>query len=201
MPIFDTHLLVLLAVFVAAYFVGTIPSGILWSRFFGLGDLREVGSGNVGATNVLRTGHKLAAFLTLICDAAKGAVPVLVGRAIAGEDAAQFAALGAFLGHLFMVWLKFKGGKGVATFLGIVLALSPFAGLACCGTWLVIALATRYSSLAALIAAALSTLWVFLFGYGQGFFLFILLTALLYLRHADNIARMRLGTEPKIGQR
>jgi len=184
---------------ILAYLLGSVPFGMVMARAFGLGDLRSVGSGNIGATNVLRTGSKPAAALTLLFDAAKGAVAVLIARAVLGEDAAQVAALSAFLGHIFPVWLKFKGGKGVATFLGTMLALAPLVGLACCATWLVMAAVTRISSMAALFSAALSTLYMFTLGYGQGFFLGIALTALIYLRHAENIRRLKAGTEPKIG--
>ena len=138
---------------VIGYLFGSIPSGMILARFMNLGNLREIGSGNIGATNVLRTGNKKAAALTLIFDAAKGAIVVLIARALASEDAAQFGALMAFLGHCFPVWLGFKGGKGVATYLGILWALSWPMGAAACLIWLVIAAISRYSSLAALFAA------------------------------------------------
>ena len=186
---------------VLAYLLGSVPFGIVMARAFGLGDLRKIGSGNIGATNVLRTGNKLAAFLTLILDAGKGGIAVLVARWALAEDAAQVAGLFAFLGHLFPVWLKFHGGKGVATFLGTLLALHPLTGLAACGTWLVVALATRYSSLAALIAAATSTFWMFTLGYATGFFLGIALTVLIYIRHVENIQRLKAGTETRIGEK
>ncbi|QDC07830.1 glycerol-3-phosphate 1-O-acyltransferase PlsY [Oceanicola sp. D3] len=185
----------------AAYLLGSVPFGLVMARLFGLGDLRAIGSGNIGATNVLRTGNKPAAFLTLVLDAGKGAIAVLVARALLAEDAAQVAGLFAFLGHLFPVWLKFKGGKGVATFLGTLLALHPLTGLAACGTWLVVALATRLSSLAALISAATCTFWMFTLGYGNGFFLGIALTVLIYVRHVENIQRMKAGTETRIGEK
>ena len=200
MPVFETSLTLLIAFFLLGYLSGTIPSGLIICRIFGTADPRTIGSGNLGATNVLRTGHKLAAALTLLADAAKGAVPILIARALTAEDAAQAAALGAFLGHLYPVWLKFKGGKGVATFLGVLLGLVPLAGLAACATWLLVAFASRYSSLSALFAAALSTCWVFVFGYGQGLVLFMIITVLIYIKHGENISRMRAGTEPKIGQ-
>ena len=133
----------------AAYLQGSVPFGLVMARVFGLGDIRAIGSGNIGATNVLRTGNKLAALLTLVLDAGKGAVAVLVARALVGEEAAGIAGLFAMLGHLYPVFLKFKGGKGVATFLGTLLALSPPTGLATCATWLIVALLTRYSSFAA----------------------------------------------------
>lgn len=186
----------------AAYLLGAVPFGLVMARVFGLGNLREIGSGNIGATNVLRTGNKLAAFLTLLLDAGKGAIAVLLARAlIGGEDVAQVAGFFAFFGHLFPVYLRFKGGKGVATFLGTLLALSFPVGLAACATWLVTALLTRYSSVAALMAVALSALWIFLLDEGQMLVLVGLFTVLIYIRHAANIARLKAGTEPKIGRK
>ena len=184
---------------VLAYLLGSVPFGIVITRAMGLGDLRSIGSGNIGATNVLRTGSKGAAAATLVLDAAKGGVAVLVARAALGEDAAQLAGLAAFLGHLFPVWLGFRGGKGVATFLGIVLALAWPVGLACCATWAAVAAVTRISSLAALGAAAMSAFWVFLFDRGEMLLLVMVLTILVYLRHAENLKRIKAGTEPKIG--
>ena len=139
----------LVLTFVLSYLLGSVPFGVLVTRALGLGDLRAIGSGNIGATNVLRTGNKGAAAATLVLDAGKGALAVLVARAVAGEQAAQVAGFAAFLGHLFPVWLGFRGGKGVATFLGTMLALAWPAGIAACLTWLAAALAFRFSSLAA----------------------------------------------------
>ncbi|MFY0633758.1 MAG: glycerol-3-phosphate 1-O-acyltransferase PlsY [Vannielia sp.] len=201
MPEITTALPLLALTALLAYLLGSVPFGMVMARLFGLGDLRAIGSGNIGATNVLRTGNKLAAFLTLVLDAGKGGIAVLLARFMLGEDAAQVAGLFAFLGHLFPVWLKFRGGKGVATFLGTLLALHPLTGLAACGTWLIVALATRLSSLAALISAATSTFWMFTLGYGNGFFLGIALTVLIYLRHVDNIRRLKAGTETRIGEK
>ena len=199
MPPIETALPLLgLAAFLG-YLLGSIPFGLLIARVMGLGDLRQIGSGNIGATNVLRTGNKTAAALTLILDAAKGAAAALVARATLGEDAAQLAGLAAFLGHLYPVWLGFKGGKGVATFLGLLLALAWPVGLAACATWLAAAVITRISSLAALLATASASLWLFLFDHGQLFLLLVVLTLLIYDRHAANIARLRAGSEPKIG--
>ena len=181
------------------YLLGSIPFGVLLTRALGLGDLRAIGSGNIGATNVLRTGNKRAAFLTLVLDAAKGAIAVLVARAALGEDAAQVAGFAAFLGHCFPVWLGFKGGKGVATFLGTVLALSFPVGLAACATWLAIAFAFRWSSLAALIAAASAPEWAWLLGRPQMIALSAALAVLVIWRHGPNIRRLLDGTEPKIG--
>lgn len=182
-----------------AYLLGSIPFGVVITRALGLGDLRKIGSGNIGATNVLRTGNKGAALATLVLDAAKGGVAVLIARAVVAEDAAQLAGLCAFLGHLFPVWLGFKGGKGVATFLGILLALAWPVGLAACATWAVTAAVTRISSLSALISAALSGAWVFAFGQGRMLILVFVLTVLVYLRHWANLQRLKAGTEPRIG--
>lgn len=184
---------------VLGYLLGSIPFGIVITRALGLGDLRQIGSGNIGATNVLRTGSKKAAALTLLLDAVKGAVPVLIARNLLGEDAAQVAGLAAFLGHLFPVWIGFRGGKGVATFLGVVLALAWPVGVAACMTWLVVAYATRYSSLSALVAAALSPVWAWMLGYQQTVGLILLLVVLIFLRHHENISRLIAGTESRIG--
>jgi glycerol-3-phosphate acyltransferase PlsY len=195
----DPTLLILTAVL--AYLLGSVPFGIVVTRAMGLGDLRQIGSGNIGATNVLRTGNKGAALATLLLDAAKGGIAVVFARALLAEDAAQLAGLAAFLGHLFPVWLRFKGGKGVATFLGIMIALAWPVGLALCGTWLVGALLSRTSSIAALFAAGTSALWLIVFSEGQPLILTLVFTVLVYLRHAENLKRIKAGTEPKIGQK
>jgi len=182
------------------YLLGSIPFGMVLARVMGLGNLREIGSGNIGATNVLRTGNKTAAALTLFLDGAKGAVAVLLARILAGVAAAQLAALMAFLGHCYPVWLGFRGGKGVATFLGILLALCWPVGVASCLTWLVGAAITRVSSMAALLTAALSTGWMILLAPGGTLTLGIALTLLIFWRHRTNIERLKAGTEPKIGQ-
>ena len=199
MPVIETPLYLIGLAGLAAYLLGSVPFGVLMARAFGLGDLRSIGSGNIGATNVLRTGNKGAAALTLILDAAKGAVAVLAARAFLAEDAAQAAGLAAFLGHLYPVYLGFKGGKGVATFLGILLALAWPVGLACCATWAVTAAVGRYSSLAALVAAASSVLWAAVLGHMAVILLAGLLAALVSWKHGANIARLRAGTEPRIG--
>ena len=186
---------------VIGYLAGSIPFGLVTSRLMGLGDVRQIGSGNIGATNVLRTGNKSAAALTLLLDGGKGAVVVLAARALTNEDAVQTAALMAFIGHCFPVWLGFKGGKGVATFLGILLAMAFAVGAAACATWLVTALAMRYSSLAALMAAILSAAWAAILGHPTMILLCAALAALILWRHSTNISRLRAGTEPKIGQR
>jgi len=186
---------------VIGYLLGSIPFGVLLTRALGLGDLRKVGSGNIGATNVLRTGNRKAAAATLLLDGVKGAAAVLLARAFAAEDAAQLAGLMAFIGHCFPVWLGFRGGKGVATFLGVVLALAWPVGLACCATWLAMAFWKRISSLAALAAAASSSIWAVVLTDGTMFFLCVVLTVLVFIRHATNIRRIKAGTEPKIGQK
>jgi glycerol-3-phosphate acyltransferase PlsY len=201
MPDVTGPALILLLVAVASYLLGSIPFGLVITRALGLGDLRQIGSGNIGATNVLRTGNRAAAAATLILDAAKGAVAVLLARALVGPDAAQVAALFAFLGHLYPVWLKFSGGKGVATFLGTLLALAWPVGLAACATWAVTAAVSRISSLSALVAAGLAPVWLLLFGRGQMLALVVILAALVFLRHGANIARLHAGTEPRIGAR
>ena len=186
---------------VIGYLLGSIPFGMLVARTLGLGNLRQIGSGNIGATNVLRTGNKAAAAVTLLLDAAKGAVAVLLARAMVGEDAAQLAGLMAFLGHCFPIWLSFRGGKGVATFLGVFMGLAWPVGLACCLTWLFAAFATRISSMAAIYSAALSTIWIVFLGYSEMFVLGIVITLLVFFRHAANIRRLRSGEEPKIGEK
>lgn len=184
-----------------AYLLGAVPFGIVIARLFGLGDLRKIGSGNIGATNVLRTGNKLAAFLTLVLDAGKGGIAVLLARAVFAEDAAQLAGLAAFLGHLFPIWLGFRGGKGVATFLGTLLALSWPVGLAACGLWLVCALISRISSLSALVAALLTPLAAWLLGQPQLLALCMLLALIIVERHKANITRLLAGAEPRIGKK
>jgi glycerol-3-phosphate acyltransferase PlsY len=184
-----------------SYLLGSIPFGILITRLMGLGDLRQIGSGNIGATNVLRTGNKGAAAATLILDGAKGAVAVILARHYVGGDAAQLAGLAAFLGHLFPVWLGFRGGKGVATFLGTLLALAWPVGLAACATWLAAAFATRISSMGALTACVLSGLWAILLGHREVVALVLVLAALVIVRHAANIRRILAGTEPRIGKK
>ncbi|EPX76722.1 glycerol-3-phosphate 1-O-acyltransferase PlsY [Salipiger mucosus] len=185
----------------AGYLLGSIPFGLLLTRLMGAVDPRGIGSGNIGATNVLRTGNKLAALLTLLLDGAKGAVAVLLARWLAGDDAAQVAALAAFIGHCYPVWLRFTGGKGVASFLGIMLALFWPVGLLCCATWLAAVAMSRISSLGALVAATLSTGWMLLFGQIEMTALALAMTLLIFWRHRTNIVRLRAGTEPKVGRK
>ncbi|APZ52818.1 glycerol-3-phosphate 1-O-acyltransferase PlsY [Salipiger abyssi] len=186
---------------VIGYLLGSIPFGMLLSKVMGLGDLRSIGSGNIGATNVLRTGNKAAAAGTLILDGGKGAVAVLLARWLAGEDAAQLAGLMAFLGHCYPVWLRFRGGKGVATFLGLVLALSWPVGLMSCATWLAAAALSRISSVGALVAALMSTAWMVMLRDYDLTALTLALTLLIFWRHRSNIARLRDGSESRIGQK
>lgn len=183
------------------YLLGSIPFGLVITRLLGLGDLRQIGSGNIGATNVLRTGNKGAALATLILDSGKGAAAVLLARYFAGDMAALFAGAAAFLGHCFPVWLGFKGGKGVATFLGTLIALHWPLGLAACGLWLVTALATRISSLSALVAAAASPVIAAVLGMMPLAVATAFMAALIFIRHRANIARLRDGTEPRIGKK
>jgi acyl phosphate:glycerol-3-phosphate acyltransferase len=191
--------LIYLLSFAGGYLLGSIPFGLILTRLAGLGDLRDIGSGNIGATNVLRTGKKSLAALTLILDAAKGTAAVLLA-AQWGKDAAMLAGLGAFLGHLFPVWLGFRGGKGVATYIGVLAGLYWPAALVCCTTWLLVALATRYSSLSALIASGATVATLAIMGEWRLAGLFLALTMLLYMRHAANIGRLVRGEEARIGQ-
>ena len=184
--------------FAFGYLLGSIPFGLLLTRAAGAPDIRTIGSGNIGATNVLRTGRRWLAAATLFCDMFKGTVAVLVAKHF-GIDAALAAGLGAFVGHLFPVWLKFKGGKGVATYIGVLIGLYWPAALAFCVIWLSIAAASRYSSLAALIASALTPLGLWAFSRPNVAVLFLFLTAALWFMHRENIARLLSGTEGKIG--
>lgn len=201
MPLIESSLAVLMLWAVIGYLLGSIPFGLVLTRAMGLGNLREIGSGNIGTTNVLRTGNKAAAAATLILDGGKGAAAVLLARFLAGDDAAQLAGLMAFLGHCFPVWLQFKGGKGVATFLGLMLALAWPVGIACCLTWIATAAVSRISSLSALISALAAPLWAYLLHYETSIALAALLAAIVFWRHGANIARLRTGTEPRIGQK
>ena len=201
MPTLESASTVLILWAVIGYLMGSVPFGLIFAKAMGLGNLRQIGSGNIGATNVLRTGSKKAALGTLIFDGGKGAAAVLLARGLAAEDAAQLAGLMAFLGHCFPVWLGFRGGKGVATFLGLLLALNWMVGLASCLTWLLAFAITRISSMGAITAAALSTFWMLLLGQGEVFILGVILTLLVFVRHAANIRRIKAGTEPKVGEK
>ena len=182
------------------YLLGSIPFGLILAKLAGFGDLRQIGSGNIGATNVLRTGNKGLAALTLLLDLLKGTAAVWVGSHF-GPYAAMAAGLGAFLGHVFPVWLRFRGGKGVATYLGVLLGLYWPAAAAFSAIWLIAAFATRYSSLAALVASAASVGMLVLTGQWRLAGLFLLLTLILYIRHASNIGRLARGEEARIGER
>ncbi|TAN45767.1 MAG: glycerol-3-phosphate 1-O-acyltransferase [Rhodospirillales bacterium] len=181
------------------YLLGSIPFGLVLTKAAGLGDIRSIGSGNIGATNVLRTGNKKLAAATLILDGVKGAVAALAALAMSGEDMALIAGLFAVLGHNFPVWLKFKGGKGVATTLGTLLAVSWPTGLAAIATWLVTAKLSRISSLAALAALGLSPVYAYVFASPRHAALALVLATLGFARHRANIERLLAGTEPKIG--
>jgi glycerol-3-phosphate acyltransferase PlsY len=182
------------------YALGSIPFGLILTRFAGLGDVRAIGSGNIGATNVLRTGRKGLAAATLLGDALKGTAAVLIAKNL-GEGPALAAGLGAFLGHLFPVWLGFKGGKGVATFIGVLLAFSPPALGIFAIIWLGLAFALKYSSLAALAASAATPVVLWALGAPAQALLFLLMGVLLWLKHAPNIRRLASGTEGRIGQK
>jgi glycerol-3-phosphate acyltransferase PlsY len=193
----------LIASVVGGYLLGSIPFGLIVTRYAGLGDIRQIGSGNIGATNVLRTGRRELALATLAGDFAKGAVAVLIAGAMFGAVAAALAGLAAFLGHLFPVWLRFRGGKGVATFFGVVIAATGLPGLAAGATWLVVAGVFRFSSLASLVAAALAPVYVGLLtkgGWGApAFWLAVAMAVLIFVRHRENIERLIEGRESKIG--
>jgi glycerol-3-phosphate acyltransferase PlsY len=191
-----------LAAFAGGYFLGSLPFGFLLTKMAGLGDIRQVGSGNIGSTNVLRTGRKDLAAATLLLDGGKGAAAVLIAQFFWGPDMALLAGLGAVIGHLFPVWLKFKGGKGVATTLGTLLALDFAVGAGACLTWLAVAFLFRYSSLSALLAVASAPVFAWFFAHDlQLVEMTAILAALVWLRHRENITRLLRGEEPKIGKK
>ncbi len=198
MPEFDTSLPVLLVTALLAYLAGSIPFGLVVSRAFGLPDPRGIGSGNIGATNVLRTGSRAAALTTLLLDAAKGLVAVIAARAVAGEDAAQVAGLAAFLGHVFSVWLRFRGGKGVATLLGALAGIGTLIGLAAMAAWLGVFLVSRISSLSALVAAAITPAVALLLGQGRLIVATLFMAIVVFWSHRANVRRLIDGTEPKV---
>ena len=181
------------------YLLGSIPFGLVLTRLAGYGDIRKIGSGNIGATNVLRTGNKPLALATLLLDSGKGAIAVGLAWHLGGVTLAAIAGGAAFLGHCYPVWLKFKGGKGVATFLGTLLAIAWPVGLACCGTWLIAAALSRISSLSALVAAALGPLYAYFLAGPDQAWMALFCTVLIFIRHRPNIERLIAGTEPKIG--
>lgn len=186
---------------IPGYLLGSVPFGLVIAQVLGLGDLRRIGSGNIGATNVLRTGHKGAALATLLLDSGKGAIAVLVARYFGGETAGILAGAAAFLGHCYPVWLGFRGGKGVATFLGTLIAMFWPAGLIACATWLGTALVMRISSLSALVAAGISPLVALAFGQWLVAGAALFMAALIFWRHRSNIQRLASGTEPRIGRK
>lgn len=190
----------LVLAFGAGYLLGAIPTGLLLTKLAGIGDIRRMGSGNIGMTNVLRTGRKDLAALTLLGDAGKGALAVFIGLLL-GPGAVILAALGAFLGHLYPVWLRFKGGKGVATYLGLVLAVNPWVGAGFALIWIATAYLTRFSSLSALIASGTTPFLFWALGQNAAAGLFGCLTAILWIKHHENIARLRQGQESRIGQK
>ncbi|NVJ93938.1 MAG: glycerol-3-phosphate 1-O-acyltransferase PlsY [Methylocystaceae bacterium] len=199
LPVIVTHEWQIAALL--GYLLGSIPFGLLLTKFFQAGDLRSIGSGNIGATNVLRTGRKGLAFATLLLDGGKGAVAVLLVNYMFAPDAAIVAGMMAVIGHNFPMWLKFEGGKGVATSLGVLLALSWPAGLATAGTWLLIAIIFRYSSLAALVSFVVSPIYMLFLADENKAVLAVLLAVLCFVRHHENIKRLVAGEETKIGQK
>lgn len=190
-----------LAALAFGYLLGSIPFGLIITRMAGLGDIRSIGSGNIGTTNVLRTGRKSLAAATLLCDALKGTLAVVLANMWFGIDMAVIAGFGAFMGHLFPIWLKFKGGKGVATYLGILVGLAWPAALVFAAAWIAVAFATRYSSLSALIASLISPLFLASQGLWQVAELIAALTLILWVKHNANIMRLVNGTESRIGQK
>ena len=183
------------------YLLGSIPFGLLLTQSAGLGDIRKIGSGSIGATNVLRTGRKGLAAATLLCDMLKGTLAVVLAGTYGGPDAAMLAGLAAFLGHLFPVWLNFKGGKGVAVYIGVLLGLFWPAAVVFCVLWLATAVTSRYSSLSALVASFVTPIFLWWFGHAALASLFVVLTLLLFYMHRENIKRLQAGTEGRIGEK
>ena len=200
MPEFSLPWFAYLIAIAGGYLLGSIPFGLVFTRLAGLGDIRQIGSGNIGATNVLRTGRKGLALATLIADSGKAALVAILAKLYA-DQLGVIAGAAALLGHLFPVWLNFKGGKGVATFLGTLLAVHFPAGALACLTWLATAFVSRYSSLSALIASAAAPVYLFLFGQTFAALVVLALAALVYYRHEANIRRLLAGEEPKIGKK
>jgi glycerol-3-phosphate acyltransferase PlsY len=192
---------IMLGALLFGYICGSIPFGLILTRMAGLGDVRNIGSGNIGATNVLRTGNKKLAAATLLADALKGTVAVVAARQFVGMEAALIAGLGAFLGHLYPVWLKFKGGKGVATYLGVLLGLAPLMVLVFAAVWLGMAKVFRFSSLAALAAAVAVPAALYIYGQPEIASLFVVMSLITILKHHENIRRLMAGTESRIGDK
>ena len=191
--------------FALGYLLGSIPFGLLLTKYAGLGDVRKIGSGNIGATNVLRTGNKPLAVATLACDMLKGTLAVWLATRIGNETAtgigAVLAGVGAVIGHMYPVWLKFKGGKGVATFLGVLLGIAWQAAIGAALVWIAVAVASRYSSLAALIATAASPIILYFLGYPPVAVFFLILAIMVWWKHSENISRLLAGKESKIGSK
>jgi glycerol-3-phosphate acyltransferase PlsY len=203
-----TSTTVLLVDFLLGYALGSIPFGLLLTKYAGLGDVRKIGSGNIGATNVLRTGNKGLAAATLACDLLKGTVAVLIASRFVSHEwpvttglGSVLAGVGAVIGHMYPVWLKFKGGKGVATFLGVLLGIAWQAAIGAALVWLAVAFASRYSSLAALVATAVSPVILYFLGYPPVAALFLLIAVLVWWKHSENISRLLSGNESKIGSK
>lgn len=199
---------VLIVDFLLGYVLGSIPFGLLLTKYAGLGDVRSIGSGNIGATNVLRTGNKALAAATLACDMLKGTLAVLIASRFVSHEwplttglGSVLAGIGALVGHMYPVWLKFKGGKGVATFLGVLLGIAWQAALGAAIVWLLVAFASRYSSLAALGATAVSPIILYFLGYPPVAALFLLMAVIVWWKHSENISRLLSGNESKIGSK
>ncbi|KQS63387.1 glycerol-3-phosphate acyltransferase [Rhizobium sp. Leaf371] len=193
--------LLTLGLLLFGYLLGSIPFGLILTRAAGLGDVRKIGSGNIGATNVLRTGNKKLAAATLLLDALKGTLAAAAAAYVFGPDAGIAAGFGAFLGHLFPVWLGFKGGKGIATYIGVLLGLAPLVVLVFAACWLIVAKVTRYSSLSALVATVVVPIVLLVAGYGRIGLLFVVLSVITWIKHRPNIERLIAGTEGRIGQK
>jgi len=200
MPDFQTSLPVVIAALLLGYLLGSIPFGLIITRLAGLGDIRSIGSGNIGTTNVLRTGRKDLAVATLLLDGLKGTVAVLIAKGW-GFDAALAAGAAAFAGHLFPVWLRFKGGKGVATYLGLLVGFAWPVAVIFAATWVAMAYAFRFSSLSALVASLVAPLALLAFGYWREALLFAVLTVAVWIKHRANLRRLASGTESRIGQK
>lgn len=201
LTVWETAPAFLLAAAVIGYLLGSIPFGLLLTRAAGLGDVRQIGSGNIGATNVLRTGNKKLAAATLLCDAFKGTAAVLIANALWGYEASLVAGFFAFLGHLFPVWLGFKGGKGVATYIGVLLGAAPLMMLLFAAIWLITAFVTKYSSLSALVAMLVIPIILWILGPEKTALLVTILSVISWYMHRENIKRLLAGTESKIGKK
>ncbi len=199
--VWDTAPAFLALAAIIGYLLGSIPFGLLLTRAAGLGDVRQIGSGNIGATNVLRTGNKKLAAATLLCDALKGTAAVLIANALWGYEASLVAGFFAFLGHLFPVWLGFKGGKGVATYIGVLLGAAPLMMLAFAAIWLITAFVTKYSSLSALVAMLVIPIVLWILGPEKTALLVTVLSIISWYMHRENIKRLLAGTESKIGKK